>query len=150
MKPVFRRIAWNGILTAIVLGIIGYFLAQLATMWLVASPGVRDATGDAIGATDQDGSLAKSIQYRIPLLMAVWGFAFVAVGELVLYLWRGEPKPKPSRLHQEPDEAEKLLEELLNQVESRAPANSESVPLPHQQLHEHPANPTPPPTPRES
>jgi hypothetical protein len=120
MRDVLRRIALHGGLTAIVLAIVGFMLAELATIWLAGSPGVRMSTGEPVAGTDVDDAVGARLRTRIPLLMAAWGFAFVAVGELVLHWWRGR-KPvvvKPPEL----DPAEKLLEELLSQVESKAAA----------------------------
>jgi hypothetical protein len=95
MKPVLRRIALHGGLTALLMGVIGFMLAELASVWLATSPGPRPATGGAVAAPDADGTMAAALRQRVPLYMAVWGFGLVAVGELGLYLWRGR-KAKPA------------------------------------------------------
>jgi hypothetical protein len=128
MKPLLQRIAINGGLAALVGGIIGFMIAELASIWLAGSPGVRTATGEPVAGTDTDGSVATTLRTRMPLTMAVWGFVLVAVGELVLDWWRGRRRrvTKPAEPAQ-PD-AEKLLEELLKQAEaaSRQEATGDS------------------------
>lgn len=126
MKPVLRRIAIHGTVTAVILAVLGLLLVQLASIWLAAQPNTKAAPGDPIPAP-AGGDTVAEIRTRVPLLMAVWGVALVVVGELFLHWWRGRrpvaPPPPP-----QPDPAEKLLEELLNQVESKGtyPAQQES------------------------
>lgn len=122
MRELFYRIAIHGGLTAFVLGIVGIMFAELASIWLAGSPGIRTNTGEPIAGTDADGSVAEVLRARVPLLMAAWGFAFVAIGELVVHLWRRRSRsanPAPP-----PDEAERLLEEILSQVESKQKAEA--------------------------
>jgi hypothetical protein len=125
MREVLRRIAFHGGLTAIVLGIVGFMFAELASIWLSGSPGTREKTGDPIESTDRDGTVSTELRERVPLMMAMWGFAFVAVCELGLHWVRSRRKKAPAA-PPPPDEAEKLLEELLRQVESRAAVQAES------------------------
>jgi hypothetical protein len=113
MRPVLRRVAVHGALTAFVLGVVGLMLAELATIWLAGSAGTRTATGAPVAA-DAGGNMAAQVRSRVPLLMAVWGFGFVAVGEVVLHHRRSRRPAAP------PDPAEKLLEEILAQVEAKA------------------------------
>lgn len=123
MRELYRRIAIHGAMTAIVLAIIGFMLAELASMWLAGSPGVRMTNGEPIAATDADGAIADTLRSRLPLFLAAWGFAFVAVGEIVLHWWRrGRRKTTPQVA--KPDEAERLLEEILSQVESQKPRSN--------------------------
>lgn len=120
MRPVLRRIAIHGGLTALLLGLVGFLFAELASIWLAGSPGTRAATGGPIATTDDDGVTA-TLRARVPLLMAVWGFAFIAIGEVAIYLWRGErPRSAPVPVSTEAD-AEHLLEELLAKAEAAAP-----------------------------
>jgi hypothetical protein len=93
MKPVLRRVALQGGLTALLLGVVGYMLVELASIWLASAPGQRVATGGAVEAPDADGAVAAVLRQRVPLVMAVWGFGLVAVGELGLYLWRRRRLP---------------------------------------------------------
>lgn len=118
MRDVLRRIAIHGGLTALFLGMLGFMFAELASIWLSGSPGVRVGTGEPIASTDTEGAVSSSLRSRVPFLMAVWGFLFIAAAELVVHGCRGRRKP-PAPPPQ-PDEAEKLLEELLSQVESKA------------------------------
>ena len=99
MRDVLRRIAIHGGLTAIVLGIVGFMFAELASIWLSGSPGTRTTTGEPIETTDSDGAVSSALRGRVPLMMAMWGFAFVAVCELVLHWWRSKRNKKRSRRH---------------------------------------------------
>lgn len=118
MRPVLRRIAVHGSLTAVVLGVVGLVFAELGSVWLSASPGTRQATGGAVDAPDADGTLREQLRRRVPVFMAVWGFVFVAAGEGLRHVLVGRkpavPPPAP-----QPDDAEKLLLELLAQAESK-------------------------------
>jgi hypothetical protein len=127
MRRVLKRIAVNGLLTAALLGMIGFGLAELATIWLAGSRTTRSSGGPEPTTVEVDDTLQKSLRYRVPLTMAGWGFAFVALSEVVLYLWRGRrPETKTSPPTPQPDPAEALLEELLAQVEaSRKPEDTQ-------------------------
>jgi len=130
MRPVLKRIAVNGALTALLLAMIGYGFAELAGLWLAAQPADRGPAPAAPANPD----VAADLRTRVPLAMGLSGFLFVAVGELGLHFWRSRrpvvPPPPPG-----PDPAEVLLEELLRQVEAQqakppepAPSSSPSVP----------------------
>lgn len=113
MNRVFKRIAVNGFITAVVLGVIGFMYAELAGLWLT---GAATRTPQA-----SDADLQGTIRSRVPVVMAVWGFVFIAVAEMGLYLWRGGSKAADAaRPAPPPDEAEALLEELLKQAEAKA------------------------------
>jgi hypothetical protein len=128
MRPLLKRIAVNGLLTAGVLAVVGLGLAELARLWLVSQAPGRAVPVAAAAAPAAD-PMAGTLRTRVPLVMAAWGFAFVALGEAGLYLVRGNPKPaaakKPADLT--PDPAEVLLEELLRQAEA-AQAQAEPAP----------------------
>jgi hypothetical protein len=117
MRELLRRIAIHGALTSAVLGIIGFMLAELASLWLAGSPGIRTTNGEPVVSTDADGAVSATLRARLPLFLAVWGFAFVAVGEMFVHWWRSRRVvvTQPAK----PDEAERLLEEILKQVESQ-------------------------------
>jgi hypothetical protein len=115
MRPVLKRIALNGLITALILGGIGLAYAELAGMWLTGAGGRN--------STQTDAEIQGTIRQRVPLVMAAWGFAFIAVAEAALFLWRGEPRvtdAKAVKAEAGPDEAELLLEELLTQAEAKA------------------------------
>jgi hypothetical protein len=126
MKQVLRRIAIHGAFTAILLGVIGFMLAELASIWLAAPPDPRSVPGATVEATDTfnpNGKLASDLRKRVPLMMAIWGFAFVAIAELVLHAWRSrKPVTQPAVTAPQPDPAEKLLEEILAKVEAERKA----------------------------
>lgn len=108
MHPVLRRVLLHGGLTAAVLALIGVAFAELAGIWLA-------------GNTNRSGAAANepvnaALRYRVPLMMALWGFLFVLVGELVIWRVRGNKPPAPTA--PPPDDAEKLLNELLAQAEA--------------------------------
>ena len=114
MERVLKKIALNGALTALALGVIGMLLTPIASVWLaVPAPTPVGSTAAPPSSNPLDGA----IRYRLPLTMAAWGFAFVAVSELLVYAVRGEKKlAVPPRPPQD-DTAEKLLEELLGQAD---------------------------------
>ena len=137
MRDVLRRIAIHGGLTALFLGMLGFMFAELASIWLSGSPGVRMGTGEPIASTDTEGAVSSSLRSRVPFLMAVWGFVFIAIAELVVHWWRARREPPAAP--PQPDEAEKLLEELLSQVESKAanpqePNAAETQPTAHDRV----------------
>lgn len=126
MRPVLKRIVVNGLLTALLLGLIGLAFAELAGMWLAANPVGRAAPVVNPTPPAQE-SVTAALRYRVPVTMAVWGFLFVAVGEVVLHLWRGRRANRVAKTPTDepnPNAAEQLLEELLRQVE----ASRESAP----------------------
>jgi hypothetical protein len=143
MREVLRRIAIHGALTAIILGIVGFMFAELASIWLSGSPGTRAKTGDPIESTDREGTVSTELRDRVPIMMAVWGFAFVAACELFLHWLRARRKKTPVA-PPPPDEAEKLLEEILSQVESRVAAKPEpeATVQPTASISEHAASET--------
>ncbi len=50
--------------------------------------------------------------------MAIWGVTLVALGEVLMHLWRGRKGAANAKPAPPPDDAEKLLNELLAQVEA--------------------------------
>ncbi|VTR97385.1 unnamed protein product [Gemmata massiliana] len=122
MHPVLRRILLHGGLTAGALALIGMMFAELAGLWL---------TGSATrSSADSDEEINTSLRSRIPLTMALWGFGFVAVSELVIWRVRGNRAPESQKASQQTeqsqDEAEKLLNELLAQAEAKMALEAES------------------------
>src|ERR1700712_1052387 len=105
MNPVLKRILLHGGMTAGLLALVGLGFAEIAKMWM----------GDAAGA-------GPALRYRVPLMMAFWGFMFVAVCELVLSRIRKNAPVKPPEPPQ--DDAEKLLNQLLAEVEAKAAAEA--------------------------
>jgi hypothetical protein len=115
MHPVLKRILINGGLTAAVLGGVGLLFAQLAAGW--ASSNVKPSPGE------EAASVPESIRVNVPLMMAFWGFVFVAAAELVLWRLRGHKPPAPPA-EKQPDETEKLLNELLERAEAARAAEA--------------------------
>lgn len=119
MHPVLKRILLNGGFAAGILALVGVLFAQLAGMWVAGSA--------RPGAPDLNPPLEESLRYRVPLTMAGAGFLFVAVSELLLWYVRGEKKPLTKKTAEvQPDEAEKLLNELLAQAEAKMAAEAET------------------------
>ena len=122
MRPVLRRIAIHGGLTAIVLGIVGMMFAEMATLWMSASLAPRSRSASNENAPDP-----SVLRTRLPLMMAGIGLGFVAAGELMLHFLRMNRTltllPSPPA----PDSTEKLLEELLAQAEARSTPAQETV-----------------------
>lgn len=81
-----QRILINGLLAAVPLGIIGYLLAQAAGIW-TASQSDR-------GASEQGAAITDALAGRLPLVLAICGFFFVALGELLLACWSKPNSPK--------------------------------------------------------
>lgn len=106
MHPVLRRILLHGGLTAVVLALVGVVFAEMAGVWLAGNAARAGGAPDPVG---------DSLRTRVPLMMAVWGFVFVLVCELVIWRVRGT---KPTTPPEPPDDAEKLLNELLAQAEA--------------------------------
>ncbi|MBP3960282.1 hypothetical protein J8F10_34070 [Gemmata sp. G18] len=118
MHPVLKRILLHGGLTAAVLALIGVLFAELAGLWL---------TGSATrSSTDADEQVGSSLRSRVPLTMALWGFGFVAVCELVAWRVRGTRPPATKSTEAPSDDAEKLLNELLAQAEAKMALEAES------------------------
>ena len=139
MHAVLRRIAIQGGLTALVLGVVGLVFAELAANWMSAAPGPNPDGG--VEVNDPNGELAATLRTRVPLVMAGAGFAFVALTELFLHLRRSRnATPTPAAAQPQPDDGEKLLLQLLAQSEaasrpesgggSRESGNRESNPPP--------------------
>jgi hypothetical protein len=114
MHPVLKRILVNGGLTAVILALVGLLFSELGGMW-ASAPGRPGATNP--------GQTGAALRTRVPLMMALWGFAFVVVCELVLYRIRRRAPAKPA--DPVPDDAEKLLNELLAQAEAKMAAEAE-------------------------
>jgi hypothetical protein len=118
MRQVLRRIAIHGALAAIVLGIIGLMLSELATMWMAATLAGKSPANAKVPDT-------SAMRMRLPLLMAVSGFTFVAVGEVAMYYWR---RNRPSTGSPQPsDDTAKLLEDLLAKEEAKTTNSQEGV-----------------------
>ncbi len=131
MRPVLKRIAVNGLLSALLLGLIGLGFTELAGIWLTTQSTERRAAPAPV-PLDGDDPTTSLLRYRVPLTMAGWGVAFVVVGELGLYLWRGRRPVDGSAAAKglKPDTAEVLLEELLQQLESgQTPPPAEAKPV---------------------
>jgi hypothetical protein len=123
MRPVLRRIAIHGGLTALVLGLFGLMFAELGAIWLSSAPAARSAEA----AEAADAEVAARLRGRVPLLMAAWGFGFVAVAEVVVHYFRKRrAAAMPAVAQPQPDDAEKLLLELLAKAEAEAAARQES------------------------
>lgn len=117
MHPLLQRILVNGLIAASLLALMGYGLAELGRMWLIAQAPARAQPGAPV--TVDDGA-AEALGTRLPLTMAAWGVGFVVVGELFLwYVLRRRPAPKAPPAPPTPDPAEALLEQLLREAESK-------------------------------
>ncbi|HXD86169.1 MAG TPA: hypothetical protein VN641_06730 [Urbifossiella sp.] len=103
MPPILKRILVNGLMAAATLAVIGIGFAELAALFLAAkAPETETPT---------------ALQYRVPAMLALWGFLFVAFGEWALAWWRSfRPAVQPKEPR--PDPAEILLEQIMSQVET--------------------------------
>jgi hypothetical protein len=127
MPLILKRILSNGLLTAALLAVIGYGYAELAGVFLLANPPARTITGNVPAAPAED-PLSTELTYRLPAMMALWGFLFIAAGEGVMYAWRRRrPIAVPAKpAESKADTAEVLLEQILAQVETAKTAPSPS------------------------
>jgi hypothetical protein len=143
VRPTLIRILKGGVPTAVALFAIGLLLAEMASVWVstatppprpavVTEPGLGSATDAPPVQTADD--LARSIRVRLPLGMALWGFAVVAAFELLLAVWRGgkkPPAPAPSPRAPAPADVDALLSQLLAKAEAdRARAVDTTTPPP--------------------
>ena len=118
MSPVVKRIAVNGTLAALFLAVLGYLIANIAVMFLpAAAPGT-----DEVALPDDD--LADTMKVRLPLTLAAWGFAFVAVGELLLWAVRGNRTPAAGPTRAELDANERIIQELLAKADAEERAKT--------------------------
>jgi hypothetical protein len=115
MNPVVKRILVHGGFTAGVLALVGVLFAELASMWASTNPGKP-------GSADLNPPLSENLRYRVPLTLAGAGFLFVAVGELVARRLRDRKQAAAKAAQPQPDEAERLLNELLAQAEAKMAA----------------------------
>jgi hypothetical protein len=118
MRSLLLRILKNGLMTAVLLGALGYALGEFATTVLESNAPPR-MTSDAPPA-QQSNVLATDLKARMPLTLAGWGFALITAIELVRFVVRGgkseaTPKPAPPPVT---DETAKLLNELLAKADA--------------------------------
>lgn len=120
MSPLLKRIAVHGSLTALMLTIVGFLFVQLAVMWMAtpaaAPPGVKVEFGG-----ESEEAVTDRMAWQIPLRMAIFGFVFVAIGEVLIDQWR-KRKPAPPPPPPSPLDDEKLVQELLKLAEEKAAA----------------------------
>jgi hypothetical protein len=110
MTPL-NRILRHGIPTALILGCLGYIFAQFAGVWYQDHAGDRDAPTGGFEVTE-------SLQWTMPITMALWGIGVVVAMEFARWLWRTWfPKPTVSTSAPGPD-AEQLLLKLLDEAET--------------------------------
>ena len=83
MHQLFRRIAIHGFLTAAILAALGYVLAEFASMSITTSAGARGAVAASPEASASVEDVDRNLHVNIPLMMALWGFGFVAIIEMI-------------------------------------------------------------------
>ncbi len=122
MHPVLQRIAIYGTLTAVFLGVIGMMIGNIAIMFVPQSP---DGIVNPADGANPDEQLISAIRVRTPIMLAIWGFVFVAVGELLLHAWRRRhPAAPPSATTAEREATEKQIQEMLAQAEADEKASA--------------------------
>ncbi|MFO0825979.1 MAG: hypothetical protein U0792_23150 [Gemmataceae bacterium] len=122
MHPLLQRIVINGVLTAVFLAVIGAVIGQIGSVFMLSSQ-TNSAEPDAHNA---DAEIAHAIQYRMPLMLAGYGFIFVAIGEVILHFWRGRKPPTPAASAAQPQNTEQMLQELLAKAEAEENARSDA------------------------
>ncbi len=78
-----KRILIHGLLAAVPLALIGYVLALLAGLWASSQSALR--SGPAVAASGDE--VTAAFVWKLPLFLAIGGFAFVAIGEVIRTLW---------------------------------------------------------------
>ncbi|MCE9564405.1 MAG: hypothetical protein K8U57_20400 [Planctomycetes bacterium] len=123
MPLVLQRIAIYGTFAALFLALLGVVLGQMASIMIPRSPEIPGAA--EAGIPNPDAEILATIQTRTPIMMAVWGFVLVTIGELLLHVWRSrKPAPPPGPTPQERIDTEKVLQELMAKAEAEEKAKS--------------------------
>ena len=102
VRPTLLRVLKNGLLTAVLLFVIGIGLSELAT-------------------TGESDDVARAVRQRLPAAMAAWGLALVTGFELLLWAWRRKrpaPAPVPTLAPPSPEDVDALLNQLLEKAEA--------------------------------
>jgi hypothetical protein len=132
MHELLRRIAIHGGLTALILGVVGVVLADMAASSILTPTGARTPVAQSAEENATVEKSAASLHTTIPLAMAIWGFGFVLAYEVIRHLLCRK-KASLTAAPPEPDPTEKLLEELLSQAEAKsalgAPAGETAQPV---------------------
>ncbi|MBX9628375.1 MAG: hypothetical protein K2X82_31540 [Gemmataceae bacterium] len=126
MKPVLKRIAVHGLGAAAVLGLIGAGLGELAALSLTATTPTRAMPVESAAVEAAEANpVGDSLRTRVPVMLALWGFLFVAGGELLLARRRKPaPPPEPAK----PDSGEVLLLQLLREAEAKSRPAGDNTP----------------------
>lgn len=120
MKPEQKRVLIHATLTALTLAAIGSTFVHFAGTFLQA-PDVRPES------VDLNPVLPDGAEFRVPLMMALWGFVFVIVGELVLARFRRRKLAPPPQAAPATD-VTKVLNELLARAEAERAAKPPTDP----------------------
>lgn len=99
----------TGVPTAGILAGVGYLFAQLASMWYISEAAGRSTVGAE--------HVADTLEFRLPISMAAWGFGLIALFEGALAIWHTPPAPIEPAVPTV-DETEQLLLKLLEEAEA--------------------------------
>ena len=111
MRLYLFKVLKSGLPTAAILAVCGYVFAQFAGMWYVSEAGGRTLP---VGS----GEIAGTLEWRLPLTMAAWGFGLIALFEGVLSIWRQPAVLEVPAEVETVDETEQLLLKLLEEAEA--------------------------------
>ncbi len=111
MRLYLFKVLKSGLPTAAILAVCGYVFAQFAGMWYVSEAGGRTLP---VGS----GEIADTLEWRLPLTMAAWGFGLIALFEGVLSIWRQPAALEVPAEVETVDETEQLLLKLLEEAEA--------------------------------
>jgi hypothetical protein len=135
MRLTLLRILKHGLPTAVLLALLGFLMAEIASMWVASQPApslqprvsIESPTDESTSTVNPDAKAMEALRYQLPLEMAVWGFGLVVLCEVVLAFWRGKKQPQPLGPGLRPPsdaEVEELLNQLLQQAEEAEAARN--------------------------
>jgi len=109
MSPFLKQVVRSAVPTCLALALMGFLLSQLAGMWHASANDGR--TTPAVAE-----KLSESLEVRLPLTMAAWGFAFIVLSELFRSLWKPADAVQPVELKAEAkvETAKHLLLQMLD------------------------------------
>jgi hypothetical protein len=108
-----KRTLVHAALAAGALALVGVMFAELAGMWVIGQSVPRD--GPPVSTPPPD--VSATLKWRLPVAMAVAGFALVVFGEWFLSLWKRPAAPAETPKRDFDKEAEAKIQQMLKAAE---------------------------------